>query len=99
MATRRVGTPSRSASSDVAVRIVAMHTAGVSGRRFPALTPGNSTRSTATPTLVTASSIATSPEWSRPALAPGVSMSPAGLRLVGDTDRDGGTGAAIGVVR
>ena len=43
----------------------------------PAACPGNSTRSTATPARVTASSMATSPDCSRPALAPGVSTSPA----------------------
>jgi hypothetical protein len=78
MATQGVGTPIRCASSSVAVRIVAMQTAGESGRRFPAAGPGKSTRSTATPTLLTAWSIATSPEWSRRALAPGVSTRPAG---------------------
>ena len=64
---------SRSASSSVAARIVVVHTAGGSGRCYPAAGPGKSTRSTAIPTLVTASSITTSPEWSRRALAPGVS--------------------------
>ena len=39
--------------------------------------PGNSTRSTVMPSGVTARSMATSPEWSRPALAPGVSTRPA----------------------
>src|ERR1017187_4524459 len=77
-ATRLVATPSLSASSDVAVRIVWIHTAGGSGRRFPAACPGNSTRSTTTPTCVTAWSMATSPGWSRPAAAPGVSINPAG---------------------
>ena len=79
MATRSVGTPSRPASSEVAVRIVSMHTAGGSGWRFPEAGPGKSTRSTVTPSAVTASSIATSPDWSRLALAPGVSTRPAGL--------------------
>src|ERR1700722_7898065 len=83
-ATRLVGTPSLSASSDVALRIVSMHTAGGSGRRFPAACPGNSPRSTTTPTCVTAWSIATSPGWSRPADAPGVSINPAGPdRVIG----------------
>ena len=50
MAMRPVGTPSRSASADVAARTVSMHTAGGSVRRLPAACPGNSTRSTATPT-------------------------------------------------
>src|SRR5580692_6906452 len=77
-ATRLVGTPSLSASSNVAVRIVSMHTAGGSGRRFPAACPGISTRSTTRPTGVTAWSIATSPGWSRVADAPGVSINPAG---------------------
>ena len=77
MAMRLVGTASRSASAAVAVRIVSMHTAGGSVRRLPAACPGNSTRSTATPASVTASSMATRPDCSRPALAPGVSTSPA----------------------
>ena len=53
MATRLVGTSSRSANSDVALRTVAMHTSGGSGRRFPAACDGNSTRSTAIPARVT----------------------------------------------
>lgn len=82
MAIRWVGTPSLPANSEVAVRMVSMHTAGESGRRFPAAGPGKSTRSTVSPTLVTASSIATSPDWSRRALAPGVSTRPTGPDVV-----------------
>ena len=81
-AIRPTGTESRSASDDVARRTVWMDTAGVSGRRLPSACPGNSTRSTAMPRGVTASSMATSPEWSRPALAPGVSTRPATRRTV-----------------
>ena len=77
MAMRPIGTPSRSASAVVATRTVSMHTAGGSVRRLPAACPGNSTRSTARPVRVTASSIATSPDCVRRALAPGVSTSPA----------------------
>ena len=77
MAMRPVGTESRSASASVAARTVWMQTAGGSVRRLPAACPGNSTRSTATPVRLTASSMATSPDCSRPALAPGVSTSPA----------------------
>ena len=77
MAMRRVGTESRSASPSVAARTVWMQTAGGSVRRLPAACPGNSTRSTATPVALTASSMATSPDCPRPALAPGVSTSPA----------------------
>ena len=82
MATRLVGIPSRSASPMVALRTVCMHTSGGSGRRFPAVRPGNSTRSTTTPRPRSSRSIATREGWSRPALAPGVSTRPAGAEPV-----------------
>ena len=82
MATRSVGTRSRCASSSVATRIVSMQTSGRSGLRLPAARPGNSTRSTAMPRPVAAWSIATRAGWSRPALAPGVSTSPAGADAI-----------------
>ena len=78
MATRPVGTCRRRASSSVATRTVSIQTSGRSGLRLPAARPGNSTRSTAMPWPVAAWSIATRAGWSRPALAPGVSTSPAG---------------------
>ena len=77
MAMLPVGTESRSASPAVAVPTVSMQTAGGSVRRLPEAWPGNSTRSTVMPAPVTTSSMATSPDCSRPALAPGVRISPA----------------------
>ncbi len=82
IAMRVVRTCRCSASAAVAVRTVSMQTAGGSVRRLPAACPGNSTRATERPVLVTAVSIATSPDWFRPALAPGVSTRPATRALV-----------------
>ena len=76
-ATAEVGTPSRLASAEVANRTDSMQTSGGSGLRRPAVRPGNSIRSTATPRPVTAPSTAMSAGWSRPAPAPGVSSNPA----------------------